>query len=173
MAFGFANKSRPRPAISPPEIASSCPRSANTASAAFICYESVFPNFVRQFANSGAEVLVNISNDGWFGHSAAREQHLKIVRMRAAENRRWILRSTNDGITAIIDPSGRVTERFRLQETGARMRFGYEATNHVLLAPRRLVCVVLPGGRTRIIGGRSGPGGQTKPSTRLSVVAMR
>ncbi len=74
----------------------------------FICYESVFPNFVRKFARDGAEVLVNISNDGWFGKSAARRQHLAIVRMRAAENRRWILRSTNDGITATIDPAGRV-----------------------------------------------------------------
>jgi apolipoprotein N-acyltransferase len=74
----------------------------------FICYESVFPNFVRKFAKGGAEVLFNISNDGWFGKSAARAQHLNIVRMRAAENRRWILRSTNDGITATIDPAGRV-----------------------------------------------------------------
>jgi apolipoprotein N-acyltransferase len=74
----------------------------------FICYESVFPNFVRQFPAGGAEVLFNISNDGWFGQSAARRQHLNIVRMRAAENRRWILRSTNDGITAAIDPAGRL-----------------------------------------------------------------
>ena len=74
----------------------------------FICYESVFPNFVRQFVAGGAQVLFNISNDGWFGRSAAREQHLRIVRMRAAENRRWILRSTNDGITATIDPAGRL-----------------------------------------------------------------
>jgi apolipoprotein N-acyltransferase len=75
---------------------------------AFICYESVFPGFVRKFAAGGAEALFNISNDGWFGQSAARRQHLNIVRMRAAENRRWILRSTNDGITAIIDPAGRL-----------------------------------------------------------------
>ena len=74
----------------------------------FICYESVFPNFVRKFAAGGAEVLFNISNDGWFGKSAARAQHLSMVRMRAAENRRWILRSTNDGITATIDPAGRI-----------------------------------------------------------------
>jgi apolipoprotein N-acyltransferase len=74
----------------------------------FICYESVFPNFVRRFAAGGAEVLFNISNDGWFGRSAARQQHLVIVRMRAAENRRWILRSTNDGVTATIDPAGRL-----------------------------------------------------------------
>jgi apolipoprotein N-acyltransferase len=75
---------------------------------AFICYEAVLPNFVRQFAAGGAEVLVNISNDGWFGKSAARSQHLAMVRMRAAENRRWILRSTNDGITATIDSAGRL-----------------------------------------------------------------
>jgi apolipoprotein N-acyltransferase len=75
---------------------------------AFICYESVFPNFVRQFAANGAEVLFNLSNDGFFGRSAARLQHLDIVRMRAAENRRWILRATNDGITATIDPAGRL-----------------------------------------------------------------
>ena len=75
---------------------------------AFICYESVFPNFVRKFAAGGAQVLFNISNDGWFGKTAARFQHLEIVRMRAAENRRWILRSTNDGITATIDSAGRL-----------------------------------------------------------------
>jgi apolipoprotein N-acyltransferase len=74
----------------------------------FICYESVFPGFVRKFAAGGAEVLFNISNDGWFGTSAARQQHLSMARMRAAENRRWILRSTNDGITATIDSAGRV-----------------------------------------------------------------
>jgi len=75
---------------------------------AFICYESVFPHFVRRFVAGGAEVLFNLSNDGYFGRSAAREQHLDIVRMRAAENRRWILRATNDGITATIDPAGRL-----------------------------------------------------------------
>ena len=74
----------------------------------FICYESVFPDFVRRFAAGGAEVLFNISNDGWFGQSAARRQHLSMVRMRAAENRRWILRATNDGITATIDSAGRL-----------------------------------------------------------------
>jgi apolipoprotein N-acyltransferase len=74
----------------------------------FICYESVFPEFVRKFAAGGAEVLFNISNDGWFGKSGARAQHLSMVRMRAAENRRWILRATNDGITATIDSAGRL-----------------------------------------------------------------
>jgi apolipoprotein N-acyltransferase len=63
---------------------------------------------VRRFAAGGAEVLFNLSNDGWFGRSSTRRQHLNIVRMRAAENRRWILRATNDGITAAIDPAGRL-----------------------------------------------------------------
>jgi apolipoprotein N-acyltransferase len=76
--------------------------------ATFICYESVFPNFVRKFVDNGAELLVTISNDGWFGKTAARFQHLEMVRMRAAENRRWILRAANDGITATIDPAGRL-----------------------------------------------------------------
>ena len=95
----------------------------------FICYESVFPHEVRQFVGQGADLLVNLSNDGYFGHSAAREQHLEIARMRAAENRRWLIRSTNDGITVAIDPAGRVTERLPMyQQTVARMNFGYEST---------------------------------------------
>jgi apolipoprotein N-acyltransferase len=80
---------------------------------AFICYESAFPDLVRRFVRDGAEVLVNLSNDGYFGTSAAREQHLALVRMRAAENRRWILRATNDGITAVVDPAGRTVERLQ------------------------------------------------------------
>ena len=76
----------------------------------FICYESVFPGEVRQFAKNGAEVLVNISNDGWFGDTGAPWQHLNMARMRAVENDRWLLRDTNTGVTAVIDPLGRVTK---------------------------------------------------------------
>ncbi|MBZ5636108.1 MAG: apolipoprotein N-acyltransferase [Acidobacteriia bacterium] len=93
---------------------------------AFICYESAFPDLVRQFTKSGANVLVNLSNDGYFGHSAAREQHLELVRMRAAENRRWILRATNDGITAMIDPAGREIARLPLY-TQTSAVFGYNS----------------------------------------------
>ena len=74
----------------------------------FICYESVFPNEVRQFALHGASVFVNISNDGWFGDTGAPRQHLNMARMRSVENERWLLRDTNTGITAVIDPYGRV-----------------------------------------------------------------
>ena len=93
---------------------------------AFICYESVFPDFVRQFVREGAQVLINISNDGYFGHSAAHEQHFLIARMRAVENRRWLIRATNDGITAVIDPRGRVTQRMpEYVQTSALMPFDY------------------------------------------------
>jgi apolipoprotein N-acyltransferase len=92
----------------------------------FICYESVFPDEVRQFVKGGANLLVNISNDGYFGHSAAREQHLEIARMRAVENSRWLIRSTNDGITAVIDPAGHIDERLPMyQETTALVHFAF------------------------------------------------
>jgi apolipoprotein N-acyltransferase len=74
----------------------------------FICYESIFPDEIRQLANNGAQVFVNISNDGWYGDSGAYAQHLKQARMRAVENDRWLLRDTNTGVTASIDPYGRV-----------------------------------------------------------------
>jgi apolipoprotein N-acyltransferase len=74
----------------------------------FICYESIFPDDVRRFANQGAQVFVNISNDGWYGDSGAYAQHLNQTRMRAIENNRWILSATNTGVTASIDPWGRL-----------------------------------------------------------------
>ena len=90
----------------------------------FICYESAFPDFVRRFA--AADAYVNISNDGYFGRSYAREQHLSLVRMRAVENARWIVRATNDGITAAINPTGQVTERLEpYKELAAPLKFGY------------------------------------------------
>lgn len=73
-----------------------------------ICYEAIFPNLVRQFVAGGAELLVNISNDGWFHSSAARYQHLLMARMRAIENARYFLRATNTGVTAVIRPDGRI-----------------------------------------------------------------
>jgi apolipoprotein N-acyltransferase len=95
---------------------------------AFICYESAFPDLVREFAKDGAQLLVNVSNDGYFGHSAAREQHLELVRMRAAENRRWLLRATNDGITATVDPAGRVVYRAPpYQALAADVTYRYES----------------------------------------------
>lgn len=77
----------------------------------FICYEAIFPQLVRRLAAEGATVLVTISDDTWFGDSSAAFQHLEMARFRAIENGRYLLRSTNDGITAVVDPYGRVLEK--------------------------------------------------------------
>ncbi|MGH9606514.1 MAG: apolipoprotein N-acyltransferase [Terracidiphilus sp.] len=85
----------------------------------FICYEDAFADEVRQFSRHGAQVLVNISDDGWYGDTSAPWQHLNIARMRAIENDRWLLRDTNNGITAAIDPYGRVTQSIPRHQVGA------------------------------------------------------
>jgi apolipoprotein N-acyltransferase len=85
----------------------------------FICYEAVFADEVRQFARHGAEVFVNISDDGWYGDTSAPWQHLNMARMRAIENRRWLLRDTNSGITAAIDPYGTVRQSIPRHQTDA------------------------------------------------------
>lgn len=93
----------------------------------FICYESIFGDEVREYAEGGADVLVNISNDGWYGDTSAAWQHLNMVRMRAIENHRWILRATNTGVTAAINPYGRVMAAApRHIRTAIAVRFGYE-----------------------------------------------
>jgi apolipoprotein N-acyltransferase len=94
----------------------------------FICYESVFADEVRHFAQLGAEVLVNISDDGWYGDTSAPWQHLNMARMRAIENRRWLLRDTNNGITAVIDPYGRVRQSIPRHQTDALpAQFGFRS----------------------------------------------
>ena len=84
----------------------------------FICYEAIFPQLVRKFAADGAGVLVNISDDGWYGDSSAPFQHFEMARFRAIENGRFILRGTNNGITAIIDPYGRVRKEVPRNQKG-------------------------------------------------------
>ena len=73
-----------------------------------ICYEAIFPDLTRQFVDRGATLLVNITNDAWFGKTSAPFQHLSMVTLRAVENRVPIVRAANTGITALIDSSGRV-----------------------------------------------------------------
>lgn len=97
----------------------------STRMGVFICYEAAFPELVRQFTAKGANVLVNLSNDGYFGRSEARLQHLAIARMRAVENRRFLIRATNDGLTAVIDPAGRVIQTMPpYEQLAAPARYG-------------------------------------------------
>lgn len=85
---------------------------------ALICYESIFPNQVRDEVRQGAEWLVNLSDDGWYGSSSAAAQDETMARARAIENRRWLLRDTNDGFTTTIDPYGRVTAQLPRWQLG-------------------------------------------------------
>ena len=80
----------------------------NARIAPIICYEDIIPSFSRRFVDKGANLIVNITNDAWFGDTIAPYQHLIVSIPRAVENRKYLLRSTNTGISAIIDPVGRV-----------------------------------------------------------------
>jgi len=81
-----------------------------------ICYEMIFPELVRRFAESGATLLVNLTNDAWFGASSGPYQHFQMVRMRAVENRRYVVRAANTGISALVDPQGRVLASTELMQ---------------------------------------------------------
>lgn len=76
----------------------------------FICYEAAYPDLVRRFVKDGATLLVNLSNDGWFGNTAGARQHLAHARMRAIETDRDIIRVTNSGISALITAEGAVID---------------------------------------------------------------
>jgi apolipoprotein N-acyltransferase len=82
--------------------------------AVFICYEAIFPDLVRGFAVRGADLLVNITNDGWYGRTSAPYQHLAMAVFRAVENGKTLVRAANTGITAIVDARGRVRQRTEL-----------------------------------------------------------
>ncbi|MFZ5991405.1 MAG: apolipoprotein N-acyltransferase [Deinococcota bacterium] len=84
----------------------------------YICYESVFADTARGLVRGGARVLVNVSNDAWFGPSFGGLQHFAMGRLRAVENGRWLLRAGNDGVTASVDPYGRVVARIPRGQPG-------------------------------------------------------
>jgi apolipoprotein N-acyltransferase len=79
-----------------------------------ICYEIIFPDLVRQFARGGAQFIINITNDAWFGTTSAPYQHLAMTALRAVENRRFIARCANTGISAVIAPTGAIQQQTEL-----------------------------------------------------------
>lgn len=95
---------------------------------AVICFEAAFPQLVRRFAGRGSRLIINLTNDGWYGLSAAPLQHLAIARVRAIENRRYLLRAANSGISAVITPAGTLQGATGLmQEAVCRGRFDFLA----------------------------------------------
>ena len=79
--------------------------------APFICYEIIYPDFVRRRVNSGANLLVNVTNDGWWGDTPGYRQHYSFSRLRAIENRRSVARSANTGISSLINQRGEIIQK--------------------------------------------------------------
>lgn len=78
---------------------------------ALICFEAVFPELSRSFLRAGSQLIINLTNDGWYGDTSAPHQHLAMARWRAVEGRRYLLRAANSGVSAIVAPSGRIQTR--------------------------------------------------------------
>ncbi len=89
--------------------------------ATVVCYEAIFPDFVRKFVDRGASLLVNQTNDAWFGDGAGPAQHLALAKIRAIETRTPLVRVANTGISVVVDPSGRERLRIGLGERVARV----------------------------------------------------
>lgn len=121
----------------------------NLAPGMLICYEGIFPWLAQARTAAGANVLIDISNDGWFGRTPASRQHLFLTVPRCVEQGRWLMRATNTGITAVIDNRGRIRMAGELMETSAypcegRTMEGF--TIHTRIAPwlPLLAAVIFP-----------------------------
>jgi apolipoprotein N-acyltransferase len=109
-----------------------------------ICYEDVFADLIRHSLPQ-ATLLVNVSNDAWFGDSIAPHQHLEMARMRALESGRYLLRATNTGISAVIDPQGKIshqTSQFQRQVLRATVQ-PYQGTTPYLQIGNTLLIIIL------------------------------
>lgn len=87
---------------------------ADHAVGPLICYEAIFPQLARQLGLQGSQLLVHLTNDAWFGRSAAPWQHLAMARLRAVENRLWLVRAANTGISAVVGPAGGLRQQTAL-----------------------------------------------------------
>jgi apolipoprotein N-acyltransferase len=83
-----------------------------------ICYEDIFPEIARKMSANGANILTAITNDAWFGNTSAPYQHLAISVFRAVENRRWLVKAANTGVSAVVDATGRVISKTGIFEQG-------------------------------------------------------
>jgi apolipoprotein N-acyltransferase len=119
----------------PPRIVLAAPQAAPPAHGprfgVVICYEVIFPDLVRRFADHGADFMVTMTNDAWFGRSAAASQHFSMVVFRAVENRTAFARAANTGVSGFIDRDGRILETSSIFEERAltgRLPIGHPST---------------------------------------------
>jgi apolipoprotein N-acyltransferase len=108
-----------------------------------VCYEVAYPTLYASEVLRGGAVLANITNDGWYGDSAAPRQHLALAVLRAVENRRYLVRAANTGISAVIDPTGRIA---------ARLEFGRQGLVHTDVVPGTAITPATAYGRTIRLG---------------------
>ncbi|HEV8586538.1 MAG TPA: apolipoprotein N-acyltransferase [Methylomirabilota bacterium] len=97
-----------------------------------ICYEGIFPDLFREFVRDGAQLMVNMTNDAWFGRTSGPEQHLTMYPFRAIEHRVTIVRAANTGVSAFIAPSGIIVRRLHLFERGVLTESVLPRTRHTL-----------------------------------------
>ena len=111
-----------------------------------ICYEDILPRFTREVANQGVSALVNLTNDSWFGNTREQSEHLGLAVYRAIEHRRPLLRSVNAGISAYVDPTGRVVQQLDVtnsDEDGYQGAEGFVAEVPMMDPERRSIYGVL------------------------------
>lgn len=116
-----------------------------------ICYESVFSDYVADHTKSGADLLMVITNDGWWGRTEGHRQHLQYARIRAIETRKWVVRSANTGISAVIDPAGNVYQPqpyweeavFKADVTPRREQTFYVRNGDLLSKGAVIFCILL------------------------------
>ncbi|RLF58958.1 MAG: apolipoprotein N-acyltransferase [Thermoplasmata archaeon] len=108
-----------------------CPlRNRNLTIGPLVCFEAIFPELARVQVKKGAQILVNLTNDAWFGFSSAPYQHLAMSVLRAVENRRPLIRAANTGISAFISPSGKIEERSPLFVEATMIREVHPVSSH-------------------------------------------
>ncbi len=130
-----------------------------------ICYEDIVPEMARASSASGADVLINLTNDFWFGQTHALQQHLRLAVFRAVENKRYLLRSTTTGATAVISPTGEIIDQLPPDQPAAlvasvqplQIRTFYTLAGNVFAWACCLAVVALAWRRIRSRKGRSSP----------------
>jgi apolipoprotein N-acyltransferase len=105
-----------------------------------VCYESIYGEFMSRYVRNGANLIAVITNDGWWGNTPGYSQHENYARLRAIENRRWVIRSANTGVSCIIDPDGNITESRPWVQT-AVIRKPVPVTNELTFYTRYGDCI--------------------------------
>jgi apolipoprotein N-acyltransferase len=103
--------------------------------APIICYESIYGEYVASYVAKGANILTIITNDGWWGNTPGHKQHLQYARLRAIENRKWVARSANTGISAVIDDKGNILDT-RGWDKAASFKFPFPVNDELTFYTR-------------------------------------